>query len=91
MKPTLLEELWNGQITPYKHVEQNDPEVAELAELVERNRASLEEALNEEQKKLLEKFLRCQIDYDYLLIIHAFRMGFSLAGRLLGEAMSVEI
>ena len=85
-----MEELWNGQIAPYKHIAQNDPEVAELEELTQKNRESLEAVLTEEQKALLKKFVSCQSDYDYLLIIHAFRMGFSLANRLLQESLSVE-
>lgn len=87
----LFEQLWNGSITPYKYCGQGDPEVEELAELVERNKASLNHALTEEQQELLKNYTVCREEYSYLLIVHAFRQGFSLASRLLAEAFSEDV
>lgn len=42
MKPTILEELWNGQMVPCEHIGQNDPEVEELAGFAQKNRETLE-------------------------------------------------
>lgn len=83
---TLFEQLWNGNITPYKYCGQNNPEVEELAGLVERNKASLDLVLTEKQKELLKSYTACYEEYSYLLIVHAFRQGFSLSAKLLTEA-----
>lgn len=84
----LFEQLWNGNITPYKCCGQGDPEVEDLAELVERNKASLDRALNAQQKDLQKNYIICYEEHSYLLIVHAFRQGFSLASGLLAEAFS---
>ncbi len=84
----LFEQLWNGQIKSYKTCGQSDPEVVELAELVERNKASLNSELAGRQKELLNNYLACRDEYSCLMRMHAFRDGFSLACRLLEEALS---
>ncbi len=84
----LFEQLWNGNITPYKYCGQGDPEVEALAELVERNKSSLDRGLNAQQKDLLKNYTVCYEEYSYLLTVHAFRQGFSLASRLLAGAFS---
>lgn len=91
MNSTILEQLWNGQIAPYRNVEQNDPEIAELLELVRKNRESLEAHLDVKQKNVLEKLLHCQNDYYYLLMIQAFRMGFALSTQLSKESTTIRI
>lgn len=86
-----FEQLWNGQIAPSKTCGNNDPEVQELAELRQRNRADLENALSEEQNALLDRYIRCCEDYLYLIAVHAFRKGFCLAAKLFGEAVSEDV
>lgn len=84
----LFEQLWNGQIVPHKTCGDNDPEVQELAELLERNKADLDHALSEAQNALLNRYIRCYEDYLYLIAVHAFRKGFCLASKLFAEALS---
>lgn len=91
MKPTLLEQIWNGQISPFQNIEQNDPEILELSNLIEKNRKALDDCLIDEQKEKLEKLLYCQNDYYYLLVIQAFRMGFALSSQLVNETATVNI
>jgi len=87
----LFEQLWNGQIAPCKTCGNNDPEVQELAELLERNKLDLDHALSEEQKELLKRYISCYEEYQYLITVHAFRKGFSLASKLLAEALSEDL
>ena len=84
---SIFEQLWNGHIKPYETNGINDPEVEELSELMERNQKSLKNTLDEGQKQALDQYISCCESYYYLLVIHAFRQGFSLAGKLLAEAL----
>ena len=86
----MLEQLWNGQIAPYKTCGNSDPEVQELAELLERNKIKLEQTLSEEQMELLKKYFSCFDEYNYLIMVHAFRKGFCLAAKLLAEVFAEE-
>lgn len=82
---SIFEQLWNGQIKPYERNGINDPEVMELSDLIEKNQRNLRNLLNEEQKKVLDKLFSCQDSYYYLLIVHGFRCGFSLATKMYAE------
>lgn len=84
---SIFEQLWNGNIKPYENSGRNDPEVEELAGFMIRNKNALDELLQEEQKKALDKYITCCDSYYYLLTVHAFRDGFSLASKLLAEAL----
>ena len=83
----LFEQLWNGNFAPYKDCGKGDPEVEKLSELVERNKAALDHELSENQQKLLQNYMVCYDEYYYLMTVHAFRSGFSLAVRLLSESL----
>lgn len=47
----------------------------------------VEGALNDQQKDLLKNYIACQEEHSYLMIVHAFRDGFSLACKLLSTAL----
>lgn len=84
-----FEEVWNGHITPFSDCGAKDPEVEALSLLIKQNEANLEKALNEEQKKLLRNYTACCDEHAYLTHVHAYREGFSLACKLLTEALLV--
>ena len=86
----LFEQLWNGNIAPYKDCGKGDPEVETLSELVERNKTALNHELSENQQRLLQKYMTCYSEYYYLMTVHAFRTGFSLAVRLLSESLCAQ-
>lgn len=90
MKPT-LEKLWNGGIAPYESCGVNDPEILNIIDLMKTNKEALEKELNQQQMSALEKYLACYDEYDYLLTVHAFCSGFSLASKLLTEALQQDI
>ena len=87
MKQT-LEKLWNGSIAPWERSGVGDPEMKQLYHLLSQNREALEKELSQQQKQLLERYLVCWDEYSYLATVHAFCDGFSLASRLLTEALS---
>lgn len=86
---TILEDLWNGNIAPYKDCGSLDPELQELYQLTEKNKAALAAILTENHGELFKNFLACSDEYNYLSTVHAFREGFSLACRLLTDVLTV--
>lgn len=84
----IIEDLWNGSITPGEYCGVGNPELKELEKLIERNRGDLNQQLNEHQKKILEKYIDCTEEYLDLLMVQAFSDGFCLASKLLTEALT---
>lgn len=85
---TTIEKLWNGSIRPCEEYCGNNPQIQEVAALMDRHKQALYQSLSKEQVRVLEKFIDCSGEYSYLAAEHAFRSGFSLACRLLSEAFS---
>jgi len=83
----LFESLWNGNIAPCETCGSHDGEVQELEQLIDKNREALQQSLNDRQKTLLESYIACQEEYSYCVTVHAFRDGFSLACKLLTDAL----
>jgi len=87
MKQT-MELLWNGQLAPGPNCGVNDPELERLSVLLDRNRTKLDQALDEPQRELFERYIACADEFAYLSSTHAFCDGFSLAAKLLTEALA---
>ena len=83
----ILEKLWNGQIQPYKENGEHDPEIRNVEELIESNRAKLQEDLGEDIDTL-EKLMSNWDEYCYLVALEAFSRGFSLGGKLFAHALT---
>lgn len=62
-----------------------------MINLIKSNKETLEKELNQQQMNALEKYLTCYEEYYYLLTAHAFCSGFSLATKLLTEAVQQDI
>lgn len=90
MKQT-LEALWNGDLAPGQTSGVNDPEMEHLTVLMDRNKARLEQELTESQKELFSKYTDCADEFTCLSAAQAFCDGFSLASKLLTEALSKDI
>ena len=84
----MLEALWNGQIAPAQSNGVYDPEMEHLAVLMDRNREALDGKLTQEQKDIFQKYIACSDEFTYLSAAQAFCDGFSLASKLLMEALS---
>ena len=87
MKRT-LENLWNGHIAPGQNSGVGDPEMERLGILLERNREMLEQVLTGEQKELLAKYTDNMEEFLYRQGVQAFSDGFSLASKLMVEALT---
>ena len=83
---TILEELWNGTLSPITTCGSGSTEVGELAQLIQRNKADLTRELSPYQSDLFSRYCDCSDEYLYFISMHAFRDGFRLAAKLLGEA-----
>ena len=83
-----LTELWNGNIVPCAFCGAFDPENEELIALRTRNQADLEAGLSTSQKTVFQKYRDCVEEYEIRIKEKAFAEGFSLAAKLLIEALS---
>lgn len=80
--------IWNGDMEPMKGWGKNDPQIAELIELIERNEENLTGTLCEKQKLIFEKYNSCLDEYWDLMAEQDFCEGFRLGTRLLAEAFT---
>lgn len=90
MKRT-LEALWNGSLAPGQTSGVNDPELEHLTVLLDRNKEQLDRELSESQKELFEKYADCADEFLCLSTAQAFCDGFSLASKLLTEALAEDL
>ncbi len=86
MKNT-ISNLWNGNLVPIDDLGKNESEIEVLLDFREEIRKSFSEALSEKQKKAFENYVRCTEEYFSLANERAFASGFSVASKLLCEAL----
>lgn len=81
MKRTLID-FWYGNINPQDH-KQDDPRIADLLALMQRNRSELKQTLNDSQLEILEKYEDCTNEMTGFcerdIFVYAFRLGMRLA------------
>lgn len=87
---TTIEALWNGNIASAENCGVGDPEIENLVTLMEKHKEQLGRELGQQQIVTFEKYAACAEEYIYLISQCAFRDGFSLACKLLTEALSVD-
>ena len=87
---TTIENLYYGNIAPYEYEVKRGSEYDTLANLVIRHAEALSATLTEQQKDVFQKFKDSKIELMNLGERNAFVRGFSLAVRLMVEAMSSE-
>ena len=88
---TTLENLYYGNIAPHEYEVEHGSEYDVTAKLVIRHEQELSATLTEQQKAILEKIKDNHTELMSLGERNAFCRGFSLAVRLLTEAMSSKI
>lgn len=86
MYATIMD-LWNGNIAPADNCGAHDPEANRLICVMEQNREKLCAGLTAAQKEVFQKYIDCSDDYLLRMLELAFCDGFSLAARLLNEAL----
>lgn len=87
MKST-LEALWRGQIAPGSNCGVGNYEIEKLSILIDRNLEALNNCLDADQRDILKKYTDCTESYCDSISAQAFCDGFSLAAKLLAEALS---
>ena len=85
---SIIEDLWNGNITSAENCGVGDPEIEKINILIERHKEILSNDLAPSQMQVFEKYVDCTEKYVYLISKCAFHDGFSLASRLTAEALS---
>ena len=85
---SVIEDLWNGKISPCKNCGSYDPELAKVFALMERHKAVLFRELEGEYRDVFEKYNDSAEESIYMISLYAFREGFQLAGSLVVEAIS---
>ena len=85
---SILESLWNGNVSPCEQCGSNDPEIQDLLALIERNKEKMHHDLDATQHKCFDSFVDCTNEYTYLITQQAFHDGFCLACKLLAEALT---
>ena len=82
----MIDELWDGEISPQDTLISNNQEYRELQHSQSQNKAELLETLSDEQKELLENFCATEIELNGISEREAFTAGFKIAMRLAAEA-----
>ena len=85
---TTLENLYYGNIAPHNYEVPRDSEYYVTAQQVVRYEKELSATLTEQQKEILQKIKDNHTELLYLGERNAFCRGFSLAVKLITEAMS---
>ena len=87
MKST-LSDLWRGELHPIELKTENDEAEKELYAFVERHYNDLYKLLDEKGKLVLEKLKDCYTEISFYECEDSFVQGFSLAVKLMTEAMN---
>ena len=82
-----IHKIWYGNIQPGSEVTVNNAEISRLLQYKERHREKLLSLLNEEQRKILEKYESNEEELYCLVQEDAFAEGVRYAVRFLVEAM----
>lgn len=84
----IISQLWHGNLKPVERSVENNSEIKQLEELMQRNLKNLETHLNETTKEILEKYIDCVNEYILVTNEQAFCEGFCLGIRITTEALT---
>ena len=87
---SIIDDLWDGKITSAENCGVGDPEIENLIPLIEKHKEWLKNELSPLHKSIFEKYVDCTEEYVCLITKCAFHDGFSLASRLMAEALVKE-
>ena len=86
--PSVIEELWYGNIDPQIQRVEGNSEINNLLNLMGKNRDELSGTLTDKQKEILEKYDDCVNEMYCIIERETFAYGFKLGGRLMCETLS---
>ena len=84
---SILEELWFGNVCPDVMMGKMSEEEKELVKYITAHHEKLNSILNDEQKKVFEKYVDCQEKYSFHSDKEIFIYGFCLGARIMLEVM----
>ena len=89
---TTLENLYNGNIDPCESESlKNNPKYKQSLSLVGQAQSKLIESLTEEQKKLFDNYLTNAEELSVIIDEEIFKIGFSLAVKIMTEVGNIEL
>ena len=83
-----IEQLWSGTLEHKMKLEENNAELKELKNLINRNGEHLSETFNEKEKEIFEKYNDCVTEYIDIFGEQAFCSGFCLGAKITTEALT---
>ena len=86
--PSVIEELWYGNIDPQIQRVEGNGEIKNLLNLIGKNRDELSATLTDKQKEILEKYDDCVNEMYCIIERETFTYGFRLGGRLMCETLT---
>lgn len=84
---SIIEDLWYGNISMCENCGAGDKEIEQLAGLMSQKEEVLRKELTQKHAKLFCEYARFADKYSCYISAHAFRDGFTLACKLLTEAL----
>ena len=89
MERDILSQIYYGKIAPWGSRKCRTPAMKELKDRVSSETDRLEELLDENGKKLLEKFLDDNADLETQTVCEGFKDGFRLGAQVMLAAMGI--
>ena len=86
--PSVIEELWYGNIDPQIQRVEGNGEIKNLLNLMGKNRDELSATLTDKQKEILGKYDDCVNEMYCIIERETFTYGFRLGGRLMCETLT---
>lgn len=86
--PSVIEELWYGNIDPQIQRVEGNKEIKNLLNLMGKNRDELSATLTDKQKEILEKYDDCVNEMYCIIERETFAYGFKLGGRIMLETIT---
>lgn len=88
--PSVIEELWYGNIDPQVQRVEGNKEIKNLLNLMGKNRDELSATLTDKQNEILEKYDDCVNEMYCIIEQETFAYGFKLGGRIMLETLSCD-
>lgn len=83
-----IAQIWNGTLVPETDIMEDNPQITELTNLLQRNRKQLEDTLDEKEKEIFEKYNDCLKEYVDIFGEQAFCSGFCIGTKIIAEALN---
>lgn len=87
MEQDILNQLYYGKIVPWENRNDKTPEMEPLGEQVDQDIERLEKLLDDEGKKILERFLDNSAELERQMVCEGFKDGFRLGVQLVTAGM----